>query len=579
MADHPNKPSGELSPFESAARNHEALWLGAILTLTALVYSFTLRFAFVFDDSWQIVQNQWVQSWRYVPGYFLGHVWPHLGNEPPKNYYRPLNFVWFRVVHAIFGLQPAGWHAATVLLHVFVTFLAYLVVRRVTGRVTVASLAALTFGIHPMRHETVGWISGTTESLWSAFFLLAFLAYLQSREDHRWRWMAVSYSFYAAALLSKEPAIVLPAIVALHIWLYGPNDAAEPRAERYRRLREPLLVASTYAPVALIYLLARWFVLRAFSHPKAAISTGQLLLTLPSVAFFYARQWLLPDRASAFYPLLVQTRFNTFYVFLPFVALVALATVLWLEREWLGRRETIFAVAWLVLLILPSFDIAVFPPTNLVHDRYFYLPSLGASLLLALALDKLARGPVVSGFPVRWLAAVLVLTMLLCYQTVDAVRYWANDYTLFDHAMLYSPDEPDLRNHLSITLALRGRQSYLQGDWAAAEDELLRAKSIDPTAADNDLQLGMVDLNTGRAQLASENFREAIRLRPSEPMFHFALGVALSQQKNCAEAHAQFAQVLALKPDFAGAQSQMDACQPRAQNEQTQASRTPRTHP
>ena len=110
------KPPSSVAAAPSS--RNESLLLGLILALTALVYSPALRFAFVFDDHWQLIENQWVQAWRYVPGYFAGHVWQHLGAKPPDNYYRPLNFLWYRVNDALFGLNPAGWHAAAILLHV-----------------------------------------------------------------------------------------------------------------------------------------------------------------------------------------------------------------------------------------------------------------------------------------------------------------------------------------------------------------------------------------------------------------------------------------------------------------------------
>ncbi len=386
------EPVGEPSSFEARAREHETLLIGIVLSLTALVYSPALRFPFVLDDWWQILQNEWVQSWRFVPGYFLGHVWPHLGTHPPANYYRPLNFVWLQVNHTVFGLAPGGWHASAILLHLLATLLGYQVVRRASGRVLVAFAAALTFGIHPMRHEVVGWVSGATESLWSVFFLVAFLAYLQSRENYRWRWMSVSYCFYAAALLSKETAILLPVIVGTHAWLYGVQHDAEERQAAGRRSWEATRLALSYVPIAAVYIAVRLSVLRAFSHPKDAVSLGTLALSLPSVAFFYARQWLAPYQASAFYGLGLQSHFNVAYVLLPLLALLMIFAVLWVERERLGRREVIFASVWMVALILPAFDLGVFSADDLVHDRYFYLGSLGASLLLGLVLERLATG-------------------------------------------------------------------------------------------------------------------------------------------------------------------------------------------
>jgi hypothetical protein len=200
-------------PEADVLHPRESLLLGAILGVTALLYAATLRFGFVNDDHSQIVNNVTIQSWHFVPAYFRGQVWDFLYPGTPGNYYRPLNLLLFRLNDALFGLHPAGWHAGNVGLHLGVTALIYCLARRLSGKPRVAAFTALLFAIHPMRHEVVGWVSGSTESLWSALFLAAFLAYLKARDGRPFLWMATSCGFYAAALLSKETAIMLPAVV------------------------------------------------------------------------------------------------------------------------------------------------------------------------------------------------------------------------------------------------------------------------------------------------------------------------------------------------------------------------------
>ena len=87
----------------SASLPSESTLLGGVLALTALVYAATVRFDFVYDDQNQIVRNTLVQSWRFVPGYFKGHQWLTLFPNASANYYRPMNFLWFRVNDALFG--------------------------------------------------------------------------------------------------------------------------------------------------------------------------------------------------------------------------------------------------------------------------------------------------------------------------------------------------------------------------------------------------------------------------------------------------------------------------------------------
>jgi protein O-mannosyl-transferase len=585
-----------------SARTEQYL-VAAILAVTALVYCATMRFEFVYDDEGQIVQNALIRSWRFVPQYFQGNVWQYLFPDEPGNYYRPLNVLWFRLNDALFGLGPSGWHAFSVLLHVLATFLAYQVARRLTGRPFVAAATALVFGVHPMRHEVVGWVSGTTESLWSVLFLGALLAYLRSREDQHARWMALSCLLYGAALLSKETAIMLPAIIFAHAFIYDAPSATGQLDSWPQRIMRAAVLGFTYAPVAILYLIVRVMVLHGFSHPQLGISLGTVALTAPSIAFFYVKQWLLPIHMAEFYDLPLRANFDVVHVLLPAMALLILAIALWLLRSKLGSREVAFASVWMVVLLLPSFDVAVFPAGQLVHDRYFYLPSFGAALIVALALAKFAHGVPVHGVPQRWLLATLGLAVLLAYGTAMATRYWETDYSMFEHSYRVAPLNQYGRNGYAIQLAKHGdyeaaipmllqllkeqpntwlanynygRLNYDMGMLEPAERYLARAQGIDPRMPDTYLQLALVDMRFGRLDLAEGNIRQAVTLRPIEAGYRFALGAVLAQRGNCTEAVAQFHEAIDLQPGFPRAQEQIDRkCQPAA----GQASGSPPARP
>ena len=582
------------TPQKIAAREpplSEPLLLSAVLTITALVYAAAIRFQFVYDDQGQIVDNALVQAWRFVPQYFRGQVWQHLFPNAVGDYYRPLNVLWFRINDALFGLKPAGWHAFAILLHVCATALTYFIARKLTGRPLVAALTALLFGVHPMRHEVVAWVSGTTESLFATMFLLAFLAYLKSCEQYRPRWMTLSCVFYAAALLSKETAIVLPAVVFAHAWLYGgetPDGGREKAAGTFMKAAK---TAAIYAPVAIAYLIVRISVLHGFSHSHGHASVGTFVLTLPSVLFFYLRQWLLPIRLSPFYDIGFSNQWDAVHLWLPLLGVLAIFLGVWLFRDQLGKRNVAFAIAWSVLTLLPALDLFVFSSGDLVHDRYFYLPGFGAALLIALAAGSLAGGPLTFGIPRRLLLATLLVLAPLSYSAANAASYWVNDFILFEHAHAIAPKNATVRNNYAIELDRRGnriaatplltqllvenpnnwlanynlgRLSYEQADWAKAEQYFRKAQSIDPNQADAYLQLGLIALRRNQVDQAESDIRTAIALRPVEPTFYFALGVTLAQRGDCKSARSAFAETLALKPTFANAAEQMLKCRVEA---------------
>ena len=553
----PGFAAGVSSPLPS-----EQVMLGTVLGLTALVYAATLRFEFVYDDQTQILRNTMVHSWRFVPQYFKGGEWQDLFRFAAANYYRPFNFLWFRVNDAVFGLRPMGWHATAVLLHMLVTVLAYCIARRLTRRPLVAALTALTFAIHPMKHEVVAWVSGTTESLWSVFFFGSFLAYLKSRDGRRALWMAISALLFACALLSKETAIVLPVGgVCARLDLRQCERMKTPREPLWNRMRKAAGLAMLYAPVTAAYLAVRLRVLHGFSHPQVSVPLRTVLLTAPSVAFFYLRHWLLPVQTSEAYSLSTWPAFNFLHVGGPVLGLVLLCALLWFFRKKLGQREVIFGAIWMIAPLLPVLDIAVLPQGDLVHDRYFYLPSFGASLILALALEKLAHGVPVFGYPRRLLLTTVVLVGLLAYGTANAASYWSDQYSLFEHAYKVAPNDVFVRVNYAIELGRRGdyakafpilqqvlkeqpnnwlanynlgRICYEVGMFPLSESYLERTAQLNPDIPETYLQLGLIDIKTNRLDLAEQNMRKALAQAPRRAHVSFrARGRAQTGKQMC----------------------------------------------
>ncbi len=569
----------------------EPALVSGVLAITAMLYAASIRFEFTYDDRRLILDNPFVQAWRFLPQYFRGQVWQHLFPAAPGGYYRPLSLLWFRINHAIFGLNPVGWHVFAIAVHLVATFLAYRIARKLTGRPLVAALTALLFGIHPMRHEVVASVSGATESLCAVFFLCAFLAYLNSREHHRVGWMSVSCVSYAAGLLSGETAIVLPCAVIGHAWLFGiqsTDNFPEVFQAAKSRFAAAAKSAAIYVPVVMGYLIVRFTVLHGFSNSGGTLTIAGFVLTLPSVLFFYLRQWFLPVRLAAFYDVAVSSQAGFTHFWLPVTVLAFAGFALWYFRDALGRRETLFASAWLFLTLLPALDLFVFSAGELVHDRYFYLPGFGASLLIALAAIHLTKGPLTFGLPRPLLLAVIIVLGPLSYSAANAQVYWSDDFELFQHAALTAPRNPAAMNNYALQLDRRGgtavaisilkqvlqadprdwqatynlgRLSYNRGDLVTAEQYFRKTKAIYPTLADVPLQLALIEMRKSEYDQAERDIRQAIELRPTDPTFHFALGVVLARRNDCLAARDEFQQTLALKPAFPKAAEQMQKCQ------------------
>jgi protein O-mannosyl-transferase len=580
--------------------------------LTAAAYIGTVRFEFVYDDEGQIIGNSYIQFWRHVPKYFISQVWAHIFPAQRGNYYRPLFLLWLRVNDACFGLNPKGWHAAALGLHLVATLLVYFIFRKMVRNPSVAAMGALIFGVHPIHAEVVAWVSGATESLLAVFFLAAFLSYLKSREGNSAIWMTVSCIFFGLAVFSKETGIVLPAMVFGYAWIYGPPsgvaEEAAPASSAQRLAQVPaqnlllrflnsLRATLPYWPVALFYLFARILVLHGFGHPTVRLGWRTILFTMPSMAAFYLKKWFLPVRLTEFYDLYYFSGWNFWHVFLPVLSIAIVALALWLFRRQLGSREVAFCALWMVVPILPVLDTAVLPLSDIVHDRYFYLPSLGAALLVALAIDWIirpaggesaAQAPANSRLLPAYVLTFIVLGGTLAALSAHEAQFWANDITLFGRAHTLAPRNPIARNNYGVELAALGydqaaraifqeavaadpndwasyfnlgRISYQEKKYPEAEMWLLRANALNYTAPDVYIDLGLVQLRTNRVPEALASMHRAVELRPNDPTFLFAYGVVLAQSGDCTAARVQFRQALDIRPGEGMTQMVLDRCE------------------
>lgn len=571
----------------------ERYLVGFIFVMAAITYLGTLRFEFVYDDFPQIVSNPFIKSWRYVPQYFVSSVWKQVLPLSPNNYYRPLFVLATRINYAIFGVRPAEWHLVAVMLHLGVTWLVYLLVQKVSRQFTLAWLSALIFGTHPIHHEVVAWVSASTESLCGLFLLGAFLAYLQSREKSKRLWMTTSCALYAAALLCKETAMILPGLVFVYESLPQQSPGEARPAEFAIRLREAMASTSLYIPVAVAYLIARSRILQGLGYVNGHTPVWVWARTLPSILIAYATHWVYPVHLAAFYDVLYQPGFSLRHVLLPALILPASGATVWIFRHRLGEKTVWFAAAWIMIPLLPALDTFVFSPQELVHDRYFYIPSIGASILSALILDRAVKtriGPF--GLPWHLGAAALVLSTGLAFLGARAASFWADDYTLFSRAHQIAPLnskavvnladdliamgkidaaqdllEDNFRRHAGdpALAAYLGRVEYIKKHYAAAESYTRQAIALNPGMPDAYFYLGQIQLKQNRVPEAKESMRRATELNPYSAQFRTGYGIVLQLTGECAEASRQFEAALQLDPDgFVPKQLESLRCRPGA---------------
>ncbi len=560
--------------------------LALILTLVFLAYLGTLWFQFVHDDRFQILGNTWLRSWKYLPRYFTADVWAFEYPAFRGTFYRPVFLLWFRLQYLVFGLNPWGWHLCTVLCHVGVTLLVYYTAARLLGDRLAALFATLIFGLHPTHAEAVAWVSGVPEPLSAIFLFASYLFYLRKRAEpaHARTFLVASLGLYALASLSKETAVILPLIIFACEFLWTDRTAPSCWRTWVERSRKAFSVVAPYLGWFGIYMVVRFLSLHGFQNTKEAHSFSSMILTWPSVLWFYIQHLIWPTHLSPFYSLEFYSHLDIRNVLLPAIPVLIAGAGLWF---W-GKRSPQAAVAtiWMIVPILPVLNLRAFVEGHLVHDRYLYLPSFGFALLAALGMRLLKLGPArLLGQPAVQLGFAGIIALAMGLEVVQATACYANETTFFTYVTAVSTkghtterDLPALlgqQGHLDEAIRIYkemwptqpdswdvnynlGYAYYLTSKLPEADRYLSRATQINASRPDAFFYLGLTKLKMGDVDAAAANVQRAVIIQPDAVHYHFALGVILKLQGNLPGALSEFHQEIDLDPNNTSARQQAE---------------------
>jgi len=479
-------------------------------------------------------------------------------------HYMPLTWMTYGLDYVVWGLNPYGYHLTNIVLHAANAALVYLVAQRLFRIVwpgtssgggdalrIAAALAALVFGAHPLRVESVAWITERRDVLSGFFFLLTVLLYLracdvESREGRRWSrfyWAAVGT--FVLALLSKSMAVTLP-VVLLVLDVY-PLRRLRPGARGWLT-PGPWHVWKEKLPFVFVGAVVSAVAFRALLGGAGATSWERLglldriAISAYSVAF-YLRKTLVPLELSPLYELSLPVRtfdpsFLISGVVVLFITLAALA--------WRRRCPGLLAV-W------TCYVVTLLPVAGIFHnghqiaaDRYSYLPCVGWALLAGGAVVVASQG-LPRARPARRaltaLASVLVVsaTAALVLTTWRQATIWQDDETLWRHAARLDPASSVAASNLGSGLRLRGRL-------AEAVEQSERALLLRPPYAEAHLNLGLAKAALGRAGEAERHFRQVLEIRPRSAPAHAGLGALLEAQGRLDEALEHFHRALQITP-------------------------------
>src|SRR6058998_281843 len=525
--------------------------------LVALCYVNSLPNDFVFDDGPIVSSNPVIRT--ISPIQFLKS--PYWTKQQYAGIYRPFVVFSLSVDYAIWKRWAPGFRLTNLAVHAINGVLVFSLYQSIAGAGIVPLIAMIIYLVHPVHTEAVTTIVGRSELFAACFLLAAWLLFRQGRTG----WAALAFLL---ALLSKENAIVLPAILLL----------TSPRGRRWIRLLPMIFVA-------LAYLALRYSVLGGLGIPVSAQYMGgrltyfERLLTSGRVFLQYLILIFYPVHLAGDYdynaiPIANFVDWDA-WLGLVLIAATVVTAYFYRHRNWAVSLGLSFAL----IVFIPASN-WIMPISILMAERFLYLPMIGLALVGATALSQLEDRRL------RRLVGIGALStaVVLC-NSHDYIR--RDDFTFFKNMVRVVPNSAKARLGWGFALTKAGRNDEAERELEAGlriipdYPELLaalalarttstscarawpllnRAIQIDPKHADTQRRMADCYLKEGRVSEAESMYRQAAQSIPNpDAMLYFMWGVSLENSGQSTDAIAAYERAALIEPENRFFQQKIEA--------------------
>lgn len=498
-------------------------YLAGVLILTFIAFIPALTNDFVnWDDDYNLANNTntALLTWENIKNIF---------SEPVIGNYNPLPILTFAIERSIFGLDPTIYHVNNVLLHLICVFFIYRIFRSLNLNAMVSGLGALLFGIHPMRVESVAWVTERKDVLFGAFFLAALWFYIQYvKTGYIKKYFYAALGLFFVALFAKIQAVSLPLTMLLVDYYFKRPLQLKLVFEKWAFFLLSLLIGL----VGIYFLKDQG----SINDDTTYSFIERLMIGGYSLAVYLAK-FIFPYYMSPLYPYPAELPVQVYFIG-PLAALGILGfSFLAFKKDW---KPYLFGILFFLFNVMFVLQV-VGAGQGYLADRFTYIPYAGLIFIVAYALQYFLKEKAQAGkIALYGLGGLMALYL---FMTWKQNQIWTNSDTLWTHVLKSSERTP---------LPYRNRANYRR-DQGRTEEALLDYDAAIKIKPDGALYNSRAKLyfNQKKYQEALDDYNRAIAMDSTEGEYFINRGAVFALANNMQLALADFNKGLQLTPDHA----------------------------
>ncbi|MFZ4544324.1 MAG: hypothetical protein ACOYOA_09770 [Saprospiraceae bacterium] len=412
--------SGRVAGKPAESSGNQWIWIAAVLAITFFCFYPTLDNAFVnWDDDVNLLENSntEVLDAQHIKAIFTDRV---IGN------YNPMPVLTLAIERHFVGLEPRLYHINNLLLHLFATFFVFLILMQLGLKAMPAAVGALLFGIHPMRVESVAWVTERKDVLLAAFYLPAIYCYIKSIKipEKRTYYLILTGILFVFALLSKIQAVALPLTMLAIDYLLLEDF-------KFKYIIDKALF---FILSAVVGFLGIYFLKDNGSLQDVA---GYSFIDRLLIGFYtlnvYLMKFIYPYEMSCLYPYPGKLDFKFFIS--PLGVALFFAAIFWLWKT--GYKAWVFGLLFFFVNVVFLLQVLGAGQAFLA-DRFTYIPYFGLFFIVAYYINHFEIKS--SGKFNILLGIVGAFLFFSSFKTRQQCDVWTDGGTLWTKALEYYPE-------------------------------------------------------------------------------------------------------------------------------------------
>lgn len=396
---------------------HPSLFILLVGTFFVYLPSLNNLFLTNWDDHQYVLNNPDI---RTISSESINKIFSsyYIGN------YQPFTILSYAIDYQLFGLSAKGFHTTNLLLHILNIALVFYCIYFLTSNKTISIIVSFLFAVHPLHVESVVWIAERKDVLYTFFYLLALLFYIQyAKNKQGYRLLFYSFIFFIASCLSKSAGITLP-LILLSIDYYN----SRPFNKTFFLEKVPFFIMSIIFGVIAIYSQKS---AGATDMGPAYSLIDRFFLICYSISF-YIIKFLFPFSLSAMYYYPEKTNnLLPWYYYASSLFISAIGCCIY--KISVLKKESLFS--FLFFLFASILTIQLIPlGRTITADRYTYIPFIGLSFFVGSYYDFFYKKK-------SYLTYILILFGAICiFQTWQRIPVWKDTLALFDDVVKKDPN-------------------------------------------------------------------------------------------------------------------------------------------